>query len=221
MNPRIITLFFSLLIFFNIAHALSNQGDDSGNDITIRRPAKSRPRLGAKVLDLERDGIPYEDVIMGNRYIRMRMPFFKGWSRDIATPHESLAMKIVTREGEQRMSFKLYEKGELLPDISLNILKAYTRLLNKEHPYKFKVLNEDDNFIVKNTFFILGKPYRMLDYEYQTPQGPHYVREYIVMTGNETYPLVIIKIEGNEKRLKEKLIPGIIESLRFSELVKA
>lgn len=207
-------IIFVLVILFQ-GEALSVEGESV---LITRRPSKARPELDAKVLKGYRDGMPFRDWVFSNEYIEMEMPAVDGWYSTFSKSKESYALSLKGRKNKSRLSFTLFEDDELLKDNSSKSLNSYVDLLKREFPGRIEVLNEKERYRVKNTFFIIGVTYRVVDFLVKAPSGDmKRVRDYIVFPKNEKYKLLVIRFEVSHGK-ESKLLHQLNESLRHSIL---
>lgn len=188
------------------------------------RPRASRPKLKAELKEIMFDGMPFIKLLIRNKAFGIEMPPMVGWVETSSKSSESYAMRR-QHSPDERVSFSFYRKNEFLSDYKPESLKAYIELMKREYRKKggFVVLDEDQNFVVRNTAFIMGQSYRLIDYivEYRS-QGKvlnkQRVRDFILFP-TEDY-LLILRHEGDEGWVEKSVRSKTLhDSLRQSEFI--
>lgn len=191
-----------ILLFIGMSMGLYGQG---------------QPKLEVTERAGVKDGFMYRDLYLGNSDINMKMPAPNGWHlEDYKGEAAALLSRYYSEDNKDYLSILLYGKGGLIIDFSKEELGKYVELKKKEFiGRKINFLNEEKGFEVKDTFFILGKPYRLVEFQVGEGDLARYYRDYIVFIDNEKCGLVVFRHES-------KFLAGggnIEYSLRFSELI--
>lgn len=196
---------------------------DINNDrATLTKPNNLRPKLQAENVTTMFDGMPNHSIQLANSYIKLHLPAINGWTKN-DDPTDTSSFSLVKNYGKDVkdvLTFSLYQAGELLSDFNPSTLKGYADLLKSEFPGKtVKILNEDKEFFVENTFFIFGKTYRLVEFTVSTPTTSQYYRDYLVLTEDPHFPLIIIRHFGPQN-IVTHCIPDVENAIRFSYIIK-